>query len=178
MTSGVSWSGLRQPTLFLRLNLDLTLEDLDSAKSYLARMLDSMAERVGLQEFCSGAFNPDGLLQLTLASGGVPRDYLSIFVEAIQVARERRALRWLTPKTIYKGAARVVLNTKLSNLRDDLGTDATPAETVFRDLLKLCLKEKKKTAFLIDQEGLLRTSPPQQHQLEASPKFGPDANGI
>jgi len=136
------------------LNLDQTFEDVDGTKAYLAQMLDSLAQKVGIVGLTSKAFNPDGLLDLTLASGGVPRDYLNIFVEAIKFARGQKRTKWLTPTAIYKGADRVSYRTKLSNLQSDLGTDASPIEKLFADLVTFCLKEKKKTAFLISQEDV------------------------
>jgi hypothetical protein len=134
------------------LDLDQTFEDVDRTKNYLQRMLDSLASRVGLDQFSAYAFNPDGLLQLTLASGGVPRDFFTIFVEAVEISRGQGEPRWLTPKVIYKGAGRVSYRTKLSNLREDVGADAQPLELVFQDLITFCLKEKRKTAFLVGQD--------------------------
>jgi hypothetical protein len=134
------------------INLDQTFEDMDSTRAYLANMLDSMAKDVGMEN-CSGeALSDDGLLQLTLASGGVPRDFLTIFVDAVDWARSSGNTRWLTPTAIYKGAGRNYYRTKLRNLRSDLGPDADGLETVFQDLYYFCLKEKRKTAFLVSQE--------------------------
>ena len=133
------------------INLDQTFEDIDATRRYLTRMLDSMAAKVGLDDFSETHCSDDGLLALTLASGGVPRDFLTIFVEAVNAARDAGAKR-LTPKTIYRGAGRVSYRTKLSNLRSDVGTGSGDLEIVFRDLTTYCLREKKKTAFLVAQE--------------------------
>ncbi len=133
------------------LDLDQTFEDVERTKDYLQRMLDSLAERVGIDQFSARGFNPDGLLDLALASGGVPRDFFTIFVEAVKIARSQGDTKWLTPKTIYRGAGRVSYRTKLTNLRKDVGSDAQPLELVFQDLMLFCLKEKQKTAFLVAQ---------------------------
>jgi hypothetical protein len=133
------------------INLDQTFEDIDATKRYLTRMLDSMAANVGLNDFSETHFSDEGLLALTLASGGVPRDFLTIFVEAVKAARDTRAKR-LTPKSIYRGAGRVSYRTKLINLRSDVGAEATGLEMLFTDLTTYCLREKRKTAFLVSQE--------------------------
>jgi hypothetical protein len=133
------------------INLDQTFEDIDATRKYLTRMLDSMAANVGLNDFSEHHFSEEGLLQLTLASGGVPRDFLNIFVEAVDAARDT-AVKRLTPKSIYKGAGRVSYRTKLSNLREAAGTEASGLEMVFTDLTTYCLKEKRKTAFLVAQD--------------------------
>lgn len=134
------------------INLDQTFEDIDATRRYLTRMLDSMAAKVGLEDLSqSGVISDDALLQLTLASGGVPRDFLNIFVEAVNAARDNGWKR-LTPKSIYKGAGRVSYRTKLTSLREDAGTEATGLEKVLSDLTTYCLKEKRKTAFLVSQD--------------------------
>lgn len=83
------------------INLDRTFEHVDETRQFLELMLDSMAKKVsidGADEFISS----EGLLHLTLASGGVPRDYLNTLVEAVPAARGLDQQR-VTPRTISKG---------------------------------------------------------------------------
>ena len=134
------------------INLDRTLEDLDSTSEYLAQMLESLANTAGLEDSKDKLFNPDAFHDLVLASGGVPRDFLNIFVEAVTSSLADGHDRWLTPKYIWKGASRLSYRTKLSNLRDEASSDSSPLEKVYLDVLSFCLKEKKKTAFLVSQE--------------------------
>ncbi len=133
------------------IDLDQTFEDVEATHGYLARMLDSMGHKVRVDTASTEFLSPDGLFALTLASGGVPRDYLTIFVEAVKAARDGGASKWLTPTSVYKGAARLSYRTKLRQLRDDVGSDAAALEPVFQDLLTFCLEEKKKTGFLISE---------------------------
>jgi hypothetical protein len=135
------------------LDLDRTLYDITSTRNYLAQMLDSMAQQVGLEYFSTVYFSQDGLLALTLASGGVPRHYLTTLVEAIAVARSAKSTKWITPTSVYKGA-RVTLRAKLTALREDVGADAMTLESVFQDLVNFCLKTEKKTAFLISHDEI------------------------
>ncbi|MFD2190983.1 hypothetical protein [Pistricoccus aurantiacus] len=141
------------------ISLDRTLEDLDTTQTFLYQMLRTLAERAGITEVDT-CFNRDALQALTLVSGGVPRDFLNIFVNAINAARGENNVRWLTPTLIYKGAGRLSYNQKLKNLKDDAGVDIAGLERVFVDLLKFCLKESRKTAFLISQEEA------QTHRME------------
>jgi hypothetical protein len=133
------------------ISLDRTLEDLQATQTFLYQMLRTLAERVGITDI-DDCFNRDALEALTLVSGGVPRDFLNIFVNAINAARGENNVRWLTPTLIYKGAGRLSYNQKLKNLKDDAGIDIAGLERVFVDLLKFCLRESRKTAFLISQE--------------------------
>jgi len=141
------------------INLDRTLEDLDATEQYLLQMLRTMGDRVGISDIVP-YFNPDALQALTLTSGGVPRDFLNIFVNAVEAALSEEQAKWLTPRNIYKGAGRLAYQTKLKNLRDDAGLDAARLDRVLVDLLAFCLKEKRKTAFLISQDEA------QQHPRE------------
>jgi hypothetical protein len=144
------------------LSLDRTLEDLGATQDFLHQMLGSIAQRVGISNV-DDLFNPDAFQALTLVSGGVPRDFLTIFVNAIEAARNADQITWLTPTHIYKGAGRLAYNTKLQNLKEDAGFDVEGIERVFVDLLHFCLKESRKTAFLISQEEGQRH--PREHDL-------------
>jgi hypothetical protein len=145
------------------INLDQTFEDITATHNYLAAMLDSMGKRVGIENVSRTYLSQDGLFQLTLASGGVPRDYLNIFVEAVQIAQELGHTKWLTPTTVYKGAYRIMRRTKLVNLREDVGADAARLERVYQRLLNFCLRERRKTAFLISEEEA--TAATAEHEL-------------
>jgi hypothetical protein len=143
------------------INLDRTFEDVASTERFLQTMLDSMAQKVGIPS--AGEFvSEDGLLALALASGGVPRDYLNILVDGIEAARDLSQVR-VTPKSVYRGAGRNSYRTKLKNLREDADWDADGIERVFQDLATFCLKEEKKTAFLIDQGETIDHEP--EHEV-------------
>jgi len=53
--------------------------------------------------------------------------------------------------------------TKLQNIRDDLAGDAEPLARLFADLWQFCLREKKKTVFLISQDDAQHYA--QHHEL-------------
>jgi len=133
------------------ISLDRTFEDLNATQTFLLQMLRSLAEREGINDI-DAFFNPDALQALTLASGGVPRDFLNIFVQAIDAARAHQRNRWLTPTFVNRGAGRLSYTQKLRNLKEDAGVDVAGLERTFVDLLKFCLRESKKTAFLISQD--------------------------
>jgi energy-coupling factor transporter ATP-binding protein EcfA2 len=143
------------------ISLDRTFEHVDSTREFLELMLDSMAREVGL-ETAASFMSTDGRLALALASGGVPRDYLNTLVEAVPAARALAQQR-VTPRTVYKGAGRLAYRNKLGNLRDDAGTDAKAIELVFADLARFCLKEERKTGFLISQEEV--QTHPDEHEI-------------
>lgn len=145
------------------INLDRTLEELGATSEYLSRMLESIAYDAGIDDPKQRLFNPDAFQALVLASGGVARDFLNIFVEAVEAAVAAGQTKWLTPTFIWRGASRLSYRTKISSLRDEAARDASPLERLYRDLTAFCLREKRKTAFLISQDEAQEY--PEAHEL-------------
>ena len=144
------------------INLDRTLEDLEETQTFLSQMLRSIGKKAGVENVID-LFNPDALQALTLASGGVPRDFLTIFVHAVEAALSEGKPRWVTPRHIYKGAGRLSYQTKLRHLREDANGDAGGLERVLVDLMEFCLKDKRKTGFLVSQDEAQNHS--REHEL-------------
>jgi len=145
------------------INLDRMLDDVEATQGYLSKMLTSMGNKVNIQNVSESYFNPEALEKLTLASGGVPRDFLNIFVHAIEAAINEASTEWITPKNIWKGASRLTYQTKLKHLREDVDETTPGLERVFVDLLGFALNEKKKTVFLISQEEAQQF--PSEHEI-------------
>ena len=70
------------------IDLDITLEKHDLAKRFLLQILDQLVQEAGLHDH-DQLLVEGGTERLVLASGGVARDFLTIFRRAIDVARER-----------------------------------------------------------------------------------------
>lgn len=70
------------------IDLDITLEKYELAKRFLLQVLDQLIAEAGLPDR-NQLLAEGGLERLVLASGGVARDFLTIFRRAIDVARER-----------------------------------------------------------------------------------------
>ncbi|MCF8378615.1 MAG: hypothetical protein K9H49_03500 [Bacteroidales bacterium] len=134
------------------INLDRTLEDLSSPSEYLGRILNFMAKDVGLDNAKENLFNHNAFEKLVIASGGVPRDFLTIFVNAIDNAVSSGKTEHLTSTNIWKAASSFSYRSKLKALRDDVSAESAMIETVFRDIMRFCIQEKKRTCFLISQD--------------------------
>lgn len=146
-----------------QINLDRTLEDLASPSDYLGRILNSMAEDIGMDNATENLFNQNGFEKLVIASGGVPRDFLTIFVNAIDNAISAGNTNHLTPTNIWKSASSFSYRSKLKALRDDVNTESIQLELIFRDLMRFCIKDKKRTCFLISQDEA--QSHPKMHEM-------------
>ena len=145
------------------ISLDSTLEDLNLTKDYLGRMLNSLSDEVNLSNASSKLFNPDAFEKLVIASGGVPRDFLTIFVNAIESAISSGRDDHIVPTNIWKAASSLSYQNKLKNLRKEATSDSENLERIFRDLMRFCIEEKQITCFLISQEE--SQTYPQIHEL-------------
>jgi hypothetical protein len=144
------------------IDLDQTLEDLDRTRGYLEEMLRLMGQQAEMEDATS-LMSDQARRDLVLLSGGVPRDYLSIFVNGTERARNRRDARRVTPTDLRKAAAALVRETKFGELRRDAGEKAEVLEALFADLVQFCIVNKRKTAFLISEDEA-RDSP-DAHEL-------------
>jgi hypothetical protein len=70
------------------IDLDITLEKYEIAKRFLLQVLDQIVAEAGIKGH-QVLLADGGIERLVLASGGVARDFLTIFRKAIDVARER-----------------------------------------------------------------------------------------
>jgi hypothetical protein len=152
-TEGVSY-GVQPYQDVDTFDLDRTLEDLGQTSMYLEEMLRRLGQEVGIDDVTT-IMSEDAKKNLVLLSGGVPRDYLNIFVDGLGRARNLRSRVRVTPTDLRKAAASLSQESKFNDLRDAAGGEAPELESLFVDLVEFCLNEKKMTAFLVskDDEG-------------------------
>lgn len=136
------------------IDLDLTLEKYSITKDFLVRILSNFASVAGIKTV--SMIVTDGALdRLVLASGGVARDFLSIFRRSVDVARERGG--------DYRGhkvgaedvnvAAGEYDSTKRDEFKRDTLDDKVSLEDKFQKLREFCLNENNSNCFLLDKEA-------------------------
>ncbi len=133
------------------INLDVTLEEPARAREYLKQILVGYVERTAaspLHRFLgSGAID-----RLVLASGGVPRDFLSLCASAIQVARQRATARAVGVQDVNH-AAGTAAKVKLQELEDDAAAAREGSQAFIDALTKVrdfLLNERQITFLRID----------------------------
>lgn len=138
------------------IDLDVTLEKYDLTKRFLVKILENFAKEASLS---LDDFLTDGARdRLVLASGGVARDFLTIFRRALDVARERVARREMArgerigAEDVNKAAGE---NDKFK--REDFSRDAGPEEQgrllgTFEQASDFCLTRAKANCFLVDKD--------------------------
>ena len=136
------------------ISLDKTFEDFEGTHRFLHSILEKISKEIDANMEVSALFNSGAPRALTLASGGVPRDFLNIFVEAVRLSVRDNKLDRLTPTYIYKAASTLSYQSKKANIKEEAGFDSDKLERLFSDLVLFCLKEKRKTVFLVKHEDI------------------------
>lgn len=136
------------------IDLDVTLEKYSLAKQFLTKILLNYSKEAELKSLDD--YVTDGAIdRLVLASGGVARDFLSIFRRAVEVARERG-----------EGSRGAKINVEDVNMaageydtskREELNRDVFPEEsfTLVDELERIrefCLVKAKSNCFLLEKD--------------------------
>jgi hypothetical protein len=99
------------------INLDVTLEHPERAKEFLESVLRGYVEECNALPL-GNVLSAAALDRLVLASGGVPRDFLTLCASSIQTARQRPNAKTVGVQDV-NNAAGVAGQTKLQELEDD-----------------------------------------------------------
>jgi len=130
------------------INLDITLEQPARAKTFLEDILRSYLEEsqtVPARNFLSRP----ALDRLVLACGGVPRDFLTLCVEALQIARQRTNARTVGAQDVNH-AAGAAAQTKVQELEDDAAAARGRSQDLVSALnaVRVFLLDQKQITFL------------------------------
>jgi hypothetical protein len=135
------------------IDLDLTLEKYSLAKDFLVKILTNFAIAASVTSVSS--LLTDGALdRLVLASGGVARDFLSIFRRSVNVARERAAGQRgdkVGAEDVNVAAGEYDSSKREEFKRDTLDDNVT-LEDEFQALREFCLDANNTNCFLLDKE--------------------------
>lgn len=143
------------------IDLDVTLEKYDLTKQFLVRILDQFARECFLRLddlMTEGARN-----RLVLASGGVARDFLTIFRRAIDVGKQRVASKGsaATDKVTVEDV-NVAAGEYDKFKREDFTRDAAPEESdklllFFHQISEFCLNKIGANCFLVDKNCMIKS---------------------
>lgn len=158
------WYKHGQPPIGMKLgddcdeiDLDITLEKYESAKSFLYKILDELVTAAGFASH--GQILADGAVdRLVLASGGVARDFLTIFRKSVDHARERgygHARGSKIGAEDVNSAAGEHDSTKRDELIRDANDEKESLESVLARVQAFCI-ENRVNCFLIPRN---KTSP-------------------
>ncbi len=129
-------------------DLDVTLEEPKKAKSFLRDVLQGYATEAGMHRVSDFLSSP-AIDRLVLASGGVPRDFLTLCADAIQVARRRPKARSAGVQDVNNAAGQAA-KTKLQELEEDAAAQKGRSEALVAALgiVRTFLLESQHITFL------------------------------
>ncbi len=133
------------------INLDVTLEHPERASKFLLDVLKGYVEECNALPL-GRVISSAALERLVLASGGVPRDFLTLCASSIQTARQRSKASAVGVQDV-NNAAGVAGQTKLQELEDDAAAVAGRSAILINALNSLrafLLSEKQITFFRVD----------------------------
>ena len=137
-----------------QIDLDLTLEKYGLAKAFLVKLLRSFFETLSLSGVSD--YLTDGAIdRLVLASGGVARDFLSIFNRSVIIARERgggHRGEKIVAEDVNMAAGEHDTSKREEFKRDTLDSEAGALDQEFQRLQNFCLEQANSNCFLLDQE--------------------------
>ena len=134
----------------VHIDLDVTLEKPSQAKKFLEQVFLKYAKHVGISSL-SSILSRTALDRLVLASGAVPRDYLTLSASAISQAQTREKSRLVGVQDVGKSAGDAA-KVKLSELEDDAASIEDMPNSLIEGLHRIrsfCIDEKNCTFFRV-----------------------------
>lgn len=144
------------------INLDMSLEKFETLKRFLKQILDNLiSEKPPLSS--KELILPAAIDRITIASGGVTRDFVGIFSGSIAVARNREPGHHRGPKIGLEDvnlAAGDYDSNKREEFKLDSAEDRDVLELAFAKLVSFCTETSKCNVFLVSQKlsGSVRES--------------------
>jgi hypothetical protein len=138
------------------IDLDVTLEKYDLTKKFLLRILDNFCKESNIR--LDDILTDGARDRLVLASGGVARDFLTIFRRAIDVAAERLARKDVArgekigTEDVNKASGENDKFKREDFSRDTGGEDQRKLLSTFDKTSDFCIDEAKANCFLIGKE--------------------------
>ena len=126
------------------IDLDITLEKYELARKFLLQILDQLMVDAGLDNHRT-LLADGGIQRLVLASGGVARDFLTIFRRAVDVARERGETHrgeLVNAEDVNVAAGEHDIAKRDELKRDTHGEERGELEKALRRLQEFCLNNR------------------------------------
>lgn len=135
------------------IDLDITLAKYEIARKFLLQVLDQIISESGVERH-TAIMAEGGVERLVLASGGVARDFLTIFRKAIDVARERG--RTYRGDRVNAEDVNVAAGehdpSKRDELRRDTSEERQALENALRTIGDFCVNNRV-NCFLVERDA-------------------------
>lgn len=133
------------------IDLDLSLQDTRMTVAFLTEVLKAYCSHSGIANL-NQLMTKQAVDRLVFASGGVPRDFLTLAASAISQTRSKADARQVGVSAVNQAAGDAA-RTKIGELEDDLASNIGYAAQTAQALTRVrafCLDEKNYTYFRVD----------------------------
>jgi hypothetical protein len=150
-TTAQSYVGAELEHDIFEIDMDYTLDKFADLKEFMNELLCAAIKESDAGLSSDDLFTGDGFSQLCLASGGVPRDFLSLFV---------RLANSIVPKGEKIGKVEVneeaiaTISSKLDSLKVDSAGEREILESYLSVIRKFAYNEHRTNAFLVAKDEL------------------------
>ena len=135
----------------LEIDMDYTLDNFEDLKAFMHQLLDNAISACDVKITTDGMFAGDGFSQLCIASGGVPRDLLSLFVKLSEkVLTKQQSIG----KLDVTNTAILNVAGKIESINRDSGEDDTILEDYLDSIKKYVFDHRRTNAFLVAKDEL------------------------
>lgn len=150
--SKASYIGVELGHDIFEIDLDYTLDNFGDLRSFMTQLLSTANSQSNAELDIESLFAGEGFTQLCLASGGVPRDFLTLFVRLITnfVLQGRGRIG----KVEVNEEAISNINSKLESLKLDSGREDIFLEEYLSIIRSRVYSDKRTNAFLVAKPEL------------------------
>lgn len=132
------------------IDLDLTLEKYAITKEFLTKILSNLMSSIDLK--IENLMTDGAIDRLVLASGGVARDFLSIFRRSVDVARERKSDK-INAEDINKASGEYDTSKREEFKRDTYDEEENSLDSIFQKVREFCLEKVNSNCFLLNKDA-------------------------
>lgn len=133
-----------------KIDLDYSLDRFNDLKDFMRQLLNQAIEDVGADLDIDSLLTEKAFNQLCLAAGGVPRDFLSLFVDtAAHWDEEKRISKPDVTETAIRN-----FTSKQDSFERDSAEEKEKLELYLEFIKRFCVEEKRKNIFLVSNERI------------------------
>lgn len=141
------------------IDMDYTLDSFEELQGFMRQLLRTAIEQANSNVPVEDMFAGDGFAQLCLASGGVPRDFLSLFVT---LANESALTGEAIGKVSVNEVAIANVKSKMESMKRDSGDEDAILDGCLKGIKRFVYDEKRTNAFLLAKDDLDRNDQARQ----------------
>lgn len=149
--SSRSYIGMELNADVYDIDLDYTLDKWNELKKFKRELLETAIKSSGAEFSIDSVFNQQSFSQLCIASGGVPRDFLVLFIKSCQLINDKKTR--ITVPDVREIAIQNFVNKKNALVKDSTD-DSNILELYINYLGDYIFKQRRTNVFLIENDSL------------------------